>query len=707
MIRRPVVNSLLNANRTARQLLGRRNAFEEAVADGAASTSGSSAFELRDTTSNALWLLACNRARRSLDASLKRADSEGAVNALAKLGDLLRMGEALASFGVLRPSWLTRPAQKVAWNWYGDGMRQGVKAGAVVPGSTTAIPAKHLLSIKVEASTMQLMERERTHKQEYMLALQKAMAGNGHLNLGDEDLPGLNDKMKSVWASSFGSWAVWQQSRYKVPIGRDALIRIMPYCQNAATRAQIFEGYYSGFGDALHESCLQLLRTRRELAQRYGFRNWAEYELRPLSVSDPAEAHKLMDRFWQGAQPSLSPFLKKIGEHAEASGTALPGRGPNGERRVAHLDEAFYRALVTHEADTWKLAEYLPETSIPQVLEVVGRIYNVSFDEVHRPSLGRTQLGWHPSVRIYEVIDGGRGSMSGRSSLRGRLGFVYVDLYQRQQIGGRSASELSGAQIIAKGHAYLSMNLQEAGLGARKLFNPEEIVALSHELGHAVHMLCFDGSPREFDEMPLDILELPSVLAETVALHPDVMAQYAHHHASRGPPPTALLRSCQRDPYFYINCLQTWSVTLGLHGDSFDPHAATASELRSAATAMWQRYSPVQAHPTFSPLGDAGLQLAEGCNQVAYMLCYLRVDAILYGGKRPASGREAAQRWLSPEFSGRLRAQLLDQRFAASRLAQLLPPLAREGAQEPPRHPLPPPPSESGPLFSRLLRQVA
>ena len=38
--------------------------------------------------------------------------------------------------------------------------------------------------------------------------------------------------------------------------------------------------------------------------------------------------------------------------------------------------------------------------------------------------------------------------------------------------------------------------------------NPEELVAVTHELGHAVHILCHTGSPQEFDDLPLDVLEL-------------------------------------------------------------------------------------------------------------------------------------------------------------------------------------------------------
>jgi len=287
---------------------------------------------------------------------------------------------------------------------------------------------------------------------------------------------------------------------------------------------------------------------------------------------------------------------------------------------------------------------------------------------------------------------------------------------------GRPAVALAGALMLCRGHAYLSMHLPEPGMGANKLFNPEEVIAVAHELGHAVHMLCHNGSPQEFDDLPLDVKELPSTLAETIVLQPGAMAQYARHYSTGGPPPDALVRSCQRDVYFFTRYMQSAHVALGLHGEAFDPHAATPAEFRRTAVSLWQRYSPVTVHPAFHPLGeDAGLYLGQGASHVAYLLCYLRVDAIMHakGAAGPAgasSGRagEAARKWLSPDFAGRVRGQLLDKAFAGHRLAALLPAL-RDGSGSGevsappvvPPHPLPPHPTSASGLFRRVKQLSA
>ena len=183
---------------------------------------------------------------------------------------------------------------------------------------------------------------------------------------------------------------------------------------------------------------------------------------------------------------------------------------------MSQADEAFYRAVVRKEATGWQLAKYLPEEkSLPLLLDVVGRVYNVHLVETVLPDDGRTMIGWHPSVRIFQVLDGPSGGRSHRC-----LGFVYLDLYMRTSMFGRPTVAVPGAQVMCRSHAYVNMGLMAAPYGQKKLFASEEMVAIAHEMGHAVHMLCHPGTFDELADQPLDLLEMPSVLAETVALHP-------------------------------------------------------------------------------------------------------------------------------------------------------------------------------------------
>jgi len=720
MIRAPILNTVLNAASTARQLLRKPNAFEEAISRQAATTEPLRPLCIRDLSSGGLWLLACVRARNLLLRAYDGQDPAAIEKHIGRLSELLRLGQALAELGVVGSTFSRPRFLQVAERWHLAAVQRGLDEGHIVPGKTRGVPATVMLRVRVEASVSELVQREEKQRQQLDMAMQGGFAGTGFLNLEDSDLTGLSDNMKSIWASSLGSAAFWQKSTYKVPIGRDAMNRISSFCQNPVTRSRMFEAYFTGFGPEVDIAALDLLRTRRALAKGMGFTNWASYELAAMALKEPAAAHQLMDRCWHDAQPALQQVLQRMAAltPASAASSSKPKRRLHGQRLldIPHADEAFLRAHATHEADTWKLAEFLPASQcIPRILELVGKSYGVHFHEMDKPSTStRIFNGWHTSVRIFEVFDGAAmPSISGRDMDNKSLGFVYLDLYARQGLFSRAACRLAGAFLMCDRHAYINMGMPAASYGQAKLLNPEEVVAMAHELGHAIHMLCHQGSLQEFDDLPLDVKELPSTLAETIALQPGAMVSYARHFSSGGPPPDSLIRSCQRDINFFVRYLQNTSVALGLHGDDFDPDSASPQELRAAAVSLWQRYSPVLAHPAFTPFGeDAGLYMAQGPNQIAYLLCYLRVDSILHTSRRasqpgtvratPTRARDAA--WSSADFASRVRKQLLDRTFSGQRLAALLPILGSASTEMEIGHPLPPPPMDAAQMFGRLSR---
>lgn len=598
-------------------------------------------------------------------------------------------------------------------------LRKGVESGVVVPGKTRGVPGIMMLRVVVEASTSQLMEEVQKKQFECSRIIHKSLAGSGHLDLNDEDLIGLSQDMKSIYTSSFGSLAVWQKAKYRVPVGRESLDRLGSFCQSPETRRRIFEAYYGGFTSEADKAALELLRARQQLAQRLGFRTWAEKELHPLAsaASTEAGAQELIDKCYKDAVVALTPVFRKMEELSGGGRRASSSSSRPAALSIPQVDEAFFRALVTKEVDTWKLAEFLPANgAVPKLLDLVGRAYGVTFREVDPPSwLSRLPSGWHKSVHIFEIVDGSPGLGTAAKS---RLGFVYLDLYQRRSLLGRPSVELAGAQLLCDGHAYLSMNLIEPPYGQGKLFNPEEVQALAHELGHAVHMLCHWGIPQEFHDLPLDLVELPSVLLETIAMHPTAMSQYTGHWKSKGPPDVSLLRSCERNGFYFVRYLQNVQVALGLHGEAFDPQSATPAELRATAVSLWQRVSPVTAHPSYTPFGEtAGIYTYQGANQIAYLLCHLRTTAILSSQQGPSaqsgagkSRRDTAQRWLTPDFATRIRSQLLERSYPGQRLSALecaaykgLPEAQGKelaAALQLP-HPLPPPPMNTASLFTR------
>lgn len=56
--------------------------------------------------------------------------------------------------------------------------------------------------------------------------------------------------------------------------------------------------------------------------------------------------------------------------------------------------------------------------------------------------------------------------------------------------------------------------------------------------------------------------------------------------------------------------------------------SVTPAHPKPPTKVRWQRYSAIPADPSFTPLGpDAGINVGNGANHVAYLLCYLRPAA--------------------------------------------------------------------------------
>lgn len=283
-------------------------------------------------------------------------------------------------------------------------------------------------------------------------------------------------------------------------------------------------------------------------------------------------------------------------------------------------------------------------------------------------------------MQIYQVFNGPPGSPVGKS-----LGFVYLKLYKERLTA--THIERANASFLCKGHVFLGIDMPKPPLGQNKLMSPDECITIVHELGHAVHMLCFPGNCREFQALPLDVKELPSVLVETLATHPSAVLQYGKHYSSGSTPPSSFLGLTLRQVFFYQTLLQRTNVTLGIHSPSFDPHNATPEDVRVTTVKLWQKYASVVPHPSFSGLSDESCTyLAQGPEHLGYLLCYLRAHGILENriGK-PQRSEDNMRKWLSPPFAANLREQLLDQAFAPERDLALLP----NSNLTPPSHPLP------------------
>ncbi|MHA7264148.1 M3 family metallopeptidase [Arthrobacter sp. TMN-37] len=189
-------------------------------------------------------------------------------------------------------------------------------------------------------------------------------------------------------------------------------------------------------------------------------------------------------------------------------------------------DWAFHSERVRRSKYDIDLAALRPYFELERVLRdgifsAAGKLYGLSFTE--RPDLA----GYHPEVRVWEVFnEDGSG-----------LGLFLGDYYTRDTKNGGAwmnsfvdQSRLRGTRAVVVNN----LNIPKPPPGEPTLLSFDEVVTAFHEFGHALHGLFSDVTYPTFSgtSVPRDFVEYPSQVNEMWMLWPEVVANYARHHAS-------------------------------------------------------------------------------------------------------------------------------------------------------------------------------
>ncbi len=160
------------------------------------------------------------------------------------------------------------------------------------------------------------------------------------------------------------------------------------------------------------------------------------------------------------------------------------------------------------------------------VFFAAGKLYGLSFTERHDLPV------YHPEVRVFEVFDADGGE----------LGLFLLDLYTRDAKRGGAwmnnfvdQSGLLGLKPVVVN----VLNVAKPPAGEPTLLSFDEVVTAFHEFGHALHGLMSDVRFPTFSgaNVPRDFVEYPSQVNEMWMLWPEVLANYAKHHATGEPLP--------------------------------------------------------------------------------------------------------------------------------------------------------------------------
>ncbi|MCI9869252.1 M3 family metallopeptidase [Arthrobacter humicola] len=298
--------------------------------------------------------------------------------------------------------------------------------------------------------------------------------------------------------------------------------------------ASIGRGSDGGSFDVL-DLVKDMVRLRAEKASLLGFANFAELSVDRQTAPDFQAVQAMMSRLAPAAVRNADAEAEAL---AEAAGHPLEA-----------WDWAYYSAKVKRERYAVDEQALRPYFELDRVLNdgvffAANALYGVTFHE--RADLA----GYHPDVRVWEV----------KNSDGTDLGLFLGDYYTRETKRGgawmNSLVEQSGL-LNTRPVVINNLNISKPPAGEPTLLTLDELRTTFHEFGHALHGLFSAVTYPRFSgtNVPRDFVEYPSQVNEMWIMWPEVLANYARHHATGEPLPQETVDK--------LNAAQLWGEGFG------------------------------------------------------------------------------------------------------------------------------------------------
>ncbi|MGO4227287.1 M3 family metallopeptidase [Arthrobacter sp. YAF34] len=275
--------------------------------------------------------------------------------------------------------------------------------------------------------------------------------------------------------------------------------------------ASIGRGSDGGRFDVL-DLVKDMVRLRAEKAALLGFANFAELSVDRQTAPD-----------FQAVQAMMSRLAPAAVRNADAEAEAL---GEAAGHPLEAWDWAYYSAQVKRERYAVDEQALRPYFELDRVLNdgvffAANALYGITFHE--RADLA----GYHPDVRVWEV----------KNSDGTDLGLFLGDYYTRDTKRGgawmNALVEQSGL-LNTRPVVINNLNISKPPSGEPTLLTLDELRTTFHEFGHALHGLFSAVTYPRFSgtNVPRDFVEYPSQVNEMWIMWPEVLTNYARHHAT-------------------------------------------------------------------------------------------------------------------------------------------------------------------------------
>lgn len=347
-----------------------------------------------------------------------------------------------------------------------------------------------------------------------------------------EDLAGLpNDLIANaaVAAKKSGNDGKWVFTLHN-----PSIMPFLQYSEKRNLREKIFNAYimrgYNGNEADNRHIVRELIFKRLEKARLLGYDSYADFALDERMAKNSANVYQLLNEIWVPALAKAKDELSDIRVEIAKDGKAFDAEAWDWRYYANKARKARF------EFDENEIRPYLQLENVRDgAFYVANKLYGISFTKLDSIPVP------HLEAEAFECKD-----KDGSS-----LGVLYMDYFPRPgKRGGawcgsyRSQTYINGEKITPI--VTIVCNFSRPVDGQPALLNADEAQTLFHEFGHGLHSLFRNVHYYGVSGVPRDFVELPSQIMEHWVFEPEVLAVYAKHFQTGEVIPAELVEKLDR-----------------------------------------------------------------------------------------------------------------------------------------------------------------
>ncbi|MCC8152904.1 MAG: M3 family metallopeptidase [Tannerellaceae bacterium] len=334
----------------------------------------------------------------------------------------------------------------------------------------------------------------------------------------EEDLSGLSESLIAAAAEKAKDAGL--VNKWLFTLHNPSIMPFLQYADNRELREKIFKGYINrgnNDNDADNKEVVKELVTKRlEKAQLLGYKDYASFVLEERMAKNAKNVYNLLDELWTPALVKTKEELADIQAEIKKEGKNFTAEGWDWRYYFEKAKKAKF------DLDENEVRPYLKLENVYEgMFYVAMKLYGITFTPIHNIPLP------HPDAVAFECKD-----KDGT-----HLGVLYMDFFPRASKRGGAWCGQYRAQTYENGKRLAPIvtivcNFTPPAPGQPALLSADEAETMFHEFGHALHNLFRDVHYYGISGVPRDFVELPSQVMEHWVFEPEVLKVFAKHYAT-------------------------------------------------------------------------------------------------------------------------------------------------------------------------------